>query len=66
MNGVAAKGGNINGAGSAVASGMLFVPSGYMDLDNGVRGNVLLAFAPQLWADGIDLKTSTSSAKLAR
>ena len=27
-----------------VAGGMVFVPSGYSDLGNGVRGNVLLAF----------------------
>lgn len=44
VNGVEAKGGNINGAGPAVAEGMLFVPSGYSDLGGGVRGNVLLAF----------------------
>jgi polyvinyl alcohol dehydrogenase (cytochrome) len=44
VNGVAAKGGNINAAGPVVAGGMLFVPSGYSELGNGVRGNVLLAF----------------------
>jgi polyvinyl alcohol dehydrogenase (cytochrome) len=44
VNGVAAKGGNINAAGPVVAGGMLFVPSGYSDLGLGVRGNVLLAF----------------------
>ena len=44
VNGVTAKGGNISSAGSVVAGGMLFVPSGYSDLGNGVRGNVLLAF----------------------
>lgn len=45
VNGVAAKGGNINAAGPVVAGGMLFVSSGYSDLGGGVRGNVLLAFA---------------------
>jgi polyvinyl alcohol dehydrogenase (cytochrome) len=45
VNGVAAKGGNINAAGPVVAGGMVFVPSGYSDLGAGVRGNVLLAFA---------------------
>jgi polyvinyl alcohol dehydrogenase (cytochrome) len=45
VNGVAANGGNINGAGPVIADGMLFVPSGYSDLGGGVRGNVLLAFA---------------------
>ena len=44
VNGVEAKGGNINAAGPVIASGMLFVPSGYSDLGGGVRGNVLLAF----------------------
>jgi polyvinyl alcohol dehydrogenase (cytochrome) len=44
VNGVEAQGGNINGAGPAVAGGMLFVPSGYSDLGGGTRGNVLLAF----------------------
>jgi polyvinyl alcohol dehydrogenase (cytochrome) len=47
VNGVTATGGNINGAGPAIAGGMLFVTSGYTDLGNGVRGNVLLAFAPR-------------------
>jgi polyvinyl alcohol dehydrogenase (cytochrome) len=44
VNGVAARGGNINAAGPVVAGAMLFVPSGYSDLGGGVRGNVLLAF----------------------
>ena len=45
VNGVAAKGGAMNGSGPVVAGGMLFVPSGYSDLFGGRgRGNVLLAF----------------------
>ena len=44
VNGAAATGGTINAAGPVVAGGMLFVPSGYSELGNGVRGNVLLAF----------------------
>jgi polyvinyl alcohol dehydrogenase (cytochrome) len=44
VNGVAATGGNIGSAGPVVAGGMLFVPSGYSELGNGARGNVLLAF----------------------
>jgi polyvinyl alcohol dehydrogenase (cytochrome) len=44
VNGVPATGGNISSAGAVVANGMVFVPSGYSDLGNGVRGNVLLAF----------------------
>jgi polyvinyl alcohol dehydrogenase (cytochrome) len=43
VNGVAAKGASINGAGAAVANGMLFVNSGYGAL-GGRPGNVLLAF----------------------
>jgi len=48
VNGVRAQGGTINAAGPVVAAGMLFVPSGYSELGIGVRGNVLLAFAPAL------------------
>jgi polyvinyl alcohol dehydrogenase (cytochrome) len=44
VNGVPAKGGNMSSAGPIVADGMVLVPSGYSDLGNGVRGNVLLAF----------------------
>ena len=44
VNGVEAKGGNINGAGPVVAGGMVFITSGYSELGNGARGNVLLAF----------------------
>jgi polyvinyl alcohol dehydrogenase (cytochrome) len=47
VNGVAARGGSITSAGPVVAGGMLFVPSGYSELGNGTRGNVLLAFAPR-------------------
>jgi len=43
VNGVPAKGASINGAGAAVANGMLFVNSGYGAL-GGRPGNVLLAF----------------------
>ena len=47
VNGVKANGGGMSSAGPVVAAGMLFVPSGYAELGNGVRGNVLLAFATQ-------------------
>jgi len=43
VNGVPAKGGSIDGAGPAVAEGMLVTPSGYA-LFRGTPGNVLLAF----------------------
>jgi polyvinyl alcohol dehydrogenase (cytochrome) len=43
VNGVPAKGASINGAGAAVANGMLYVNSGYGSL-GGRPGNVLLAF----------------------
>ena len=47
VNGVEAKGGNINAAGPVVAGGMVYMTSGYSDLGGGVRGNVLLAFGVQ-------------------
>jgi polyvinyl alcohol dehydrogenase (cytochrome) len=50
VNGVAAKGGSLNGSGPAVSGGMLFIPSGYADLGGGIRGNVLLAFGVDLAA----------------
>lgn len=49
VNGVAAKGGSLNGPGPVVAGGMLFMNSGYAYLGFGTAGNVLLAF-------GVDAK----------
>jgi polyvinyl alcohol dehydrogenase (cytochrome) len=46
VNGVAAKGGSIGAGGPTIANGMVFVGSGYVGFQNGVPGNVLLAFAP--------------------
>ncbi len=46
VNGVPAKGGSIGAGGPIVADGMVFVGSGYVGFQNGVPGNVLLAFAP--------------------
>ncbi len=46
-NGVAARGGSMGAPGPTVAGGMLFVPSGYVGLRDGLPGNVLLAFAAQ-------------------
>jgi polyvinyl alcohol dehydrogenase (cytochrome) len=46
VNGVAGKGGSLDGAGPVVAGGMLFVNSGYAR-NGGMAGNVLLAFAPE-------------------
>jgi polyvinyl alcohol dehydrogenase (cytochrome) len=45
VNGIAGKGGAINGPGPVVAGGMLFMTSGYAALGGGAPGNVLLAFA---------------------
>lgn len=45
VNGVAAKGGSIGAAGPVVAGGILFVPSGYVGVQNSMPGNVMLAFA---------------------
>ncbi len=44
VNGAAAKGGSMGAAGPVVAGGMLFAPSGYVGVYNGMPGNVLLAF----------------------
>jgi polyvinyl alcohol dehydrogenase (cytochrome) len=45
VNGVAGKGGSINGPGPVVAGDMLYANSGYAYLGTGLPGNVLLAFA---------------------
>jgi len=45
VNGVAGKGGSMGAAGPVIAGGMLFVPSGYIGVKNGMPGNVLLAFS---------------------
>ena len=42
VNGVAGRGGGLNGAGPAIVNGMVYVSSG----SSGLQGNVLLAFAP--------------------
>jgi polyvinyl alcohol dehydrogenase (cytochrome) len=44
VNGVAARGGSLNGPGASVAGGMLFVSSGYGSLGF-MEGNALLAFS---------------------
>jgi polyvinyl alcohol dehydrogenase (cytochrome) len=44
VNGVAAKGGSMGAAGPVVSGNMMFVPSGYVGVRNGMPGNVLLAF----------------------
>src|SRR5262249_4687023 len=44
VNGVTAKGGSMGAAGPVVSGNMMFVPSGYVGVRNGIQGNVLLAF----------------------
>jgi polyvinyl alcohol dehydrogenase (cytochrome) len=46
VNRVKARGGSMGSAGPVIVDGMLFVTSGYIGFQNGVPGNVLLAFAP--------------------
>jgi polyvinyl alcohol dehydrogenase (cytochrome) len=46
VNSVVAKGGSIGAGGPTIANGMVFVGSGYVGFQNGVPGNVLLAFTP--------------------
>lgn len=45
VNGIKAHGGSIGSAGPTVANGMVYVSSGYTGFQNGVPGNVLLAFS---------------------
>jgi polyvinyl alcohol dehydrogenase (cytochrome) len=47
VNGVPAKGGSMGAAGPVIAGGVLFVPSGYVGVRQGIPGNVLLALAVQ-------------------
>ena len=44
VNGVAAKGGSMGSAGPTIAGGMVFAGAGYPGVQDGVNGNVLLAF----------------------
>ncbi len=44
VNGVPAKGGSMGSAGPTISGGMVFAGSGYPGVQNGVNGNVLLAF----------------------
>lgn len=46
VNGVAARGGSLGSEGPTIAGGMVYVVSGYIGMQNGTPGNVLLAFAP--------------------
>jgi polyvinyl alcohol dehydrogenase (cytochrome) len=47
VNGVAAKGGSLNGPGPVIVDGMLYTNSGYAYLGSGLAGNVLLAFGAE-------------------
>jgi polyvinyl alcohol dehydrogenase (cytochrome) len=47
VNGVAAKGGSIGGPGPVVVNGTVYVNSGYIGVQRGLPGNVLLAFSPE-------------------
>jgi len=62
VNGIPANGGSINGPGPAVASGMVFINSGYSAF-GGRAGNALLAFAVQKvnWTHDIGPKNVVSS-----
>ena len=46
VNGVAAQGGSLDGAGPVISGGMIFINSGY-PRNGGMAGNVLLAFGPE-------------------
>ena len=47
VNGVAGKGGSMGAPGPVVVGRMLYTPSGYIGVKNGMPGNVLLAFAAE-------------------
>jgi polyvinyl alcohol dehydrogenase (cytochrome) len=47
VNEVAAKGGSMGATGPTIAGGMVFVGSGYIGVQNGMPGNVLLAFSAE-------------------
>jgi polyvinyl alcohol dehydrogenase (cytochrome) len=45
VNGVVGRGGSIGSAGPVIVDGRVFVTSGYVGVQNGVPGNLLLAFS---------------------
>jgi hypothetical protein len=45
VNGVPGKGGSMGAPGPTIVSGTLYVGSGYVGVNNGLPGNVLLAFS---------------------
>jgi polyvinyl alcohol dehydrogenase (cytochrome) len=47
VNGVPGKGGSMGAPGPTVVGGMLYVGSGYVGVNNGLPGNVLLAFSAE-------------------
>jgi len=47
INGIAGKGGSLGQAGPVIAGGKLFVASGYIGMQNGSAGNVILAFSAE-------------------
>jgi polyvinyl alcohol dehydrogenase (cytochrome) len=47
INGVPGKGGSMGAPGPTVVGGMLYVGSGYVGVNNGLPGNVLLAFSAE-------------------
>jgi polyvinyl alcohol dehydrogenase (cytochrome) len=47
VNGIMANGGSLGSPGPTIANGMVFVSSGYVGVQNGFAGNVVLAFAAE-------------------
>ena len=47
VNGVSAKGGSLDAPGPIVVGGIIYVGSGYAGVNNGMPGNVLLAFSTE-------------------
>lgn len=47
INGIPGKGGSLGQAGAVVVDGVVYVASGYIGMQNGTGGNVILAFTAQ-------------------
>ena len=45
INGVQARGGSLGPPGATIVNGMVYVGSGYIGVQQGTAGNIILAFA---------------------
>jgi len=47
INGIPGNGGSLGSPGPTIAGGMVYMASGYVGVQNGSPGNVILAFGPE-------------------